>query len=139
MLKALEAFFTEDASLWTLLIGSFVSATLVPVSSEVMLFAVLKIHHDILWPALGVATLGNTAGGMLTYAMGRWIPRREGPGKFEAVLNRHGAATLLLSWTPFVGDTLCLAAGWLRLNWLSCLAFMAVGKGARYVVVALLT
>ncbi len=137
MLDTLQALFTADASLWSLLAGSFVAATLVPVSSEVMLFAVLKLHPDLLWPAIGVATLGNTAGGMVTYAMGRWIPYRKAI-RFEAQLKRHGAAALLLAWAPLIGDALCLAAGWLRLHWLSCLAFMALGKCARYVVVAYL-
>ena len=135
MLDSLQAFFTADASLWSLLAGSFVAATLVPISSEVMLYAVLKLHPDRLWPAIGVATLGNTAGGMVTYAMGRWIPHRN-EIKYEAQLRRHGAAALLLSWTPVIGDALCLAAGWLRLHWLPCLVFMALGKAARYAVVA---
>ena len=137
MLESLQSFFTADASLWSLLAGSFIAATLIPVSSEVMLFAVLKLHPDLLWPAVGVATLGNTAGGMLTYAIGRWIPHRK-EVKYEAQLKRHGAAALLLSWAPLIGDALCLAAGWLRLHWLPCLLFMAAGKCARYVAIALL-
>ncbi len=137
MLDTLQAFFTADASLWSLLAGSFVAATLIPVSSEVMLFAVLKLHPDLLWPAIGVATLGNTAGGMVTYAIGRWIPHRK-EIRFEAQLKRHGAAALLLAWAPLIGDAMCLAAGWLRLHWLPCLVFMTIGKCARYVVVAYL-
>ena len=137
MLDTLQAFFTADASLWSLLAGSFVAATLIPVSSEIMLFAVLKLHPDLLWPAIGVATLGNTAGGMVTYAIGRWIPHRK-EIRFEAQLKRHGAAALLLAWAPLIGDAMCLAAGWLRLHWLPCLVFMTIGKCARYVVVAYL-
>lgn len=135
MLETLQSFFTADASLWSLLAGSFIAATLIPVSSEVMLFAVLQLHPELLWPAIGVATLGNTAGGMVTYAMGRFIPHRQ-EIRYEAQLKRHGAAALLLSWTPLLGDALCLAAGWLRLNWTVCLVCMAAGKSARYVVVA---
>ena len=137
MLDALQGFFTQDASLWSLFAGSFIAATLVPVSSEVMLFAVLKLHPELFWPAILVATLGNTAGGMTTYALGRFIPHRR-ERRFEPALKRHGAPALLLAWTPFVGDGLCLAAGWLRLAWVPCLAFMAIGKLARYVVIALL-
>ena len=137
MLESIQTFFTADASLWSLLAGSFVAATLVPVSSEVMLFAVLKLHPDLLWPAVGVATLGNTAGGMVTYAMGRWIPHRK-QIKYESRLKRHGAAALLLAWAPLIGDALCLGSGWLRFHWMPCLVFMTLGKCARYVVVALL-
>ena len=35
-----------------------------------------------------------------------------------------------------LGDALCLAAGWLRLHWLPCCLFMALGKFARYWLVA---
>ena len=136
MLDALQTFFTADASLWSLLAGSFIAATLIPVSSEVMLFAVLKLHPELLWPAIGVATLGNTAGGMATYAMGRWIPHRQ-EIRYEVQLRRHGAALLLLGWLPIAGDALCLAAGWLRLPLFSCLAFMFIGKALRYAAIAL--
>jgi len=51
-------------------------------------------------------------------------------------LRKYGSPALLLSWVPFVGDPLCVAAGWLRLNpWLTAL-FMALGKFARYLAIA---
>ena len=135
MISALQAFFTTDASLWTLFFGSLVAATLVPVSSEVMLFAVLKLHPGLFWPAIAAATAGNTAGGMISYAMGRFIARR-GQWRHEARLRIHGEPLLLLSWVPLVGDALCIAAGWLRLNWRRCVVYMAAGKALRYVFVA---
>ncbi len=137
MLESLQSFFTADTSLWSLLAGSFIAATLVPLSSEVMLFAVLKLHPELLWPAIGVATLGNTAGSMVTYAMGRSIPHRK-PVQYEAQMRHYGAAALLLAWTPVIGDALCLGAGWLRLHWAACLFWIACGKLARYGAVALL-
>jgi len=137
MLYTLQSVFTAEASLWTLLFGSFVAATLVPVSSELMLFAVLRAHPDLLLPALLVATTGNTAGGMVSYAMGRFIPHRH-TVPHEDRLQRHGASLLLLSWVPLAGDALCVGAGWLRLVWWKCLLAMAIGKAARYVVVAML-
>jgi membrane protein YqaA with SNARE-associated domain len=53
-----------------------------------------------------------------------------------AAVRKHGAPALLLAWAPIIGDALCAAAGWLRLPWLPCLLWMALGKGARYLVVA---
>jgi membrane protein YqaA with SNARE-associated domain len=50
-------------------------------------------------------------------------------------MRRYGAPMLLLAWTPIIGDALCAAAGWLRLAWLPCALWMALGKGARYAVV----
>mgnify|MGYP003536477932 CR=1 FL=1 len=52
---------------------------------------------------------------------------------------RWGSPVLLLAWLPLIGDALCAAAGWLRLHWLPCLLWMALGKGARYAVVAVAT
>ena len=135
MLETLQSLFTQDASLWSLLAGSFVAATLVPVSSELMLFAVLSLHPGLAWEAVAVATLGNTAGGMTSYGLGRFIPHRMRIAH-QARLRRFGEPLLLLSWLPLVGDALCVGAGWLRLNGWHCLAYMAIGKCLRYAILA---
>jgi len=129
---------SETVSLWTLFTSSFVSATLLPMSSEAVLFGVLKMHSQLFWPALGVATLGNTLGGMSSYLIGRVIPERESQKTERALrwLRRYGSATLLFAWLPIIGDPLCVAAGWLRLNWMLAAFFMALGKFLRYVVIA---
>jgi membrane protein YqaA with SNARE-associated domain len=128
---------SEEASLWALFASSFLAATLLPGGSEVVLFGVLTLHPGQYWPALGVATLGNTLGGMSSYLIGRLIPQQQGLPGLDAV-RRYGSPALLLSWVPFVGDPLCVAAGWLRLNpWLAVL-FIALGKLARYVAIAVL-
>ena len=125
----------EDASLWALFGSSFLAATLLPGGSEAVLFGMLKLYPEQFWPALGVATLGNTLGGMSSYLIGRLIPQKKDLRGLP-VLQRYGSPALLLAWVPFVGDPLCVAAGWLRLDpWLSVL-FMAVGKFARYLAVA---
>ena len=124
-----------SASLWTLFISSFLAATLLPGGSEAVLFAVLKMHPSLFWSALAVATIGNTLGGMSSYLIGRVIPQRGEMKRLEAV-RHYGSPILLLSWVPLVGDALCLAAGWLRLNPWTSSAFMAAGKFARYLVVA---
>jgi len=126
---------SEDASLWALFGSSFLAATLLPGGSEAVLFGVLMLYPEQFWPALGVATLGNTLGGMSSYLIGRLIPQKKDLRGLP-VLQRYGSPALLLAWVPFVGDPLCVAAGWLRLDpWLSAL-FMAVGKFARYLAVA---
>lgn len=128
---------SEGAGLWALFGSSFLAATLLPGGSEAVLFAVLKLHPEQYWPALGVATLGNTLGGMSSYLIGRIIPQKKTlPGL--PTVQKYGSPALLLSWVPVIGDPLCVAAGWLRLNpWLSAL-FIALGKFARYIVIAAL-
>jgi membrane protein YqaA with SNARE-associated domain len=125
------------ASLWTLFASSFLAATLLPGGSEAVLYAVLKGHPDTAWTAVGIATVGNTLGGLSSYLVGRLIPRTR-PLKGLAGVRRYGAPVLLLAWVPFIGDPLCVAAGWLRLNIALATAYMAIGKLARYAVIAAL-
>ena len=126
-----------SVSLGALFVSSFLAATLLPGGSEAVLFGVLKLHPDQLWAALAVATLGNTLGGMSSWLIGRLIPPTR-PLKGLETVRRWGSPVLLLSWVPLLGDPLCVAAGWLRLNpWWSVL-FIALGKFARYWVIAVL-
>ena len=135
----LSWFSHPDVGLAGLFVASFLSATLLPGGSEAVLLGVLALHPGQVMPALLLATLGNTLGGMTTYWMGRLIPENVGAGataKHITQLQRWGSPALLLAWAPLVGDALCAAAGWLRLHWLACLLWMALGKGARYAVLA---
>ncbi len=125
----------ESLSLWALFASSFLAATLLPGGSEAVFFGVLKMHPQQFWPALLLATLGNTLGGMSSYLIGRVIPQKTGISRLDW-LKRYGAATLLLAWVPLIGDPLCVGAGWLRLNPWLCATCMAIGKCARYGLVA---
>jgi len=122
-----------EASLWSLAVAAFLAATVLPMSSEVALFGVLKLHPHLFWPAIAVATVANTLGGMTSYLIGRFLAARK-PLKHVEQVEKWGPAALLLAWAPLVGDALCAAAGWLRLHWLPCMLWMALGKGARYAV-----
>ncbi|MDD5385234.1 MAG: DedA family protein [Gallionella sp.] len=126
---------SDTASLLSLFLGSFFAATLLPGGSEILLFGVLKSYPETLWPALLIATAGNTLGGMVTFGMGWLLPQTQQLKHVEK-LRRYGTPALLLAWVPLIGDALCLAAGWLRLNWWQAALFMALGKFARYWVVA---
>ena len=129
---------TAEEGLGGLFLASFLSSTVLPGGSEALLWAFLRLHPEQATAALLLATVGNTAGGMVTWWCGRFLPRwqrLEDLPQRERVA-RWGSPVLLMSWTPIVGDALCLAAGWLRLHWLPCCAFMAAGKAARYWLVA---
>lgn len=122
-------------TLGALFLSSFLAATLLPGGSEAVLYAVLRLHPEQLWPALAVATLGNTLGGLSSWLIGRLIPQKDALKGLDA-LRRWGSPVLLLSWVPFIGDPLCVAAGWLRLNPWLCALFIALGKFGRYWVIA---
>ena len=124
-----------EVSLLTLLGASFLASTIVPVSSEVALFAVLKFNAGLFWPALCVATLGNTAGGLTTYLIGRYAGSKRPLTQLDRI-RRYGSPLLLFAWLPVVGDALCLAAGWARLNWAAVALLSGFGRFLRYWVVA---
>ncbi len=123
---------TEPVGLGALFVSSFLAATLLPGGSEVVFGALLLSDSVSVGAALVVATLGNTLGGLSTYLIGRLVPDRKTDARMIGWLRRWGAPVLLLSWVPLIGDALCLAAGWLRVNGLYATVFIAVGKGARY-------
>ncbi|HEU0283205.1 MAG TPA: DedA family protein [Gallionella sp.] len=126
---------SDTASLLSLFLGSFFAATLLPGGSEAVLFGVLKSYPETLWPALLIATTGNTLGGMVSFGMGWLLPQTQQLKHVDKV-RRYGTPVLLFAWTPLIGDALCLAAGWLRLNPWQAALFMALGKFARYWVIA---
>lgn len=124
------------AELAALFAASFLAATLVPLPSEAALFAYLQAYPDRAALAVAVATIGNTAGGMSSYLLGRLVPQKKLDEKAVSYLKHYGAPATLLAFLPVIGDALCVAAGWLRIPWLAALGFMAAGRLARYVVVA---
>jgi membrane protein YqaA with SNARE-associated domain len=126
----------ESFGLAALFVSSFLAATLLPGGSEIVFAGVLATGAAGLWPALAVATAGNSLGGMSSYLIGRIVPQRERRTRALDWVRRWGAPVLLLSWVPVIGDALCVAAGWLRLNvWWSAL-FMVLGKFGRYYLIA---
>jgi membrane protein YqaA with SNARE-associated domain len=126
-----------ETGLAALFAAAFVSATVLPANSEIVLIAVLKAFPERVAEAIAVATVGNTLGGMTTYGLGRMLPARTVPtARALGWVRRYGAWTLLLSWVPIAGDALCAAAGWLRIGVLPALCAMALGKLARYLAVA---
>ena len=53
-----------------LFIASFLAATVVPFSSEVVFSAMIYLQHLDPWTCVFVATLGNWLGGMTSYYVG---------------------------------------------------------------------
>jgi membrane protein YqaA with SNARE-associated domain len=122
--------------------SSFLSATLLPGSSEAVLIALLIAQKGSVYGLLLAASVGNTLGGLTNILLGRLMPAT-GPGRWHDTamtwLQRWGPAALLFSWLPVVGDLLCVLAGWLRFSWLPCVLFLALGKTLRYIVIATAT
>lgn len=129
-----------EFGLTTLFVIALVSATLLPLGSEPALLGLVKLNPGLFWPAVMVATVGNTLGGAVTYWMGYGAERAYERLRHRSVqaralvwLQRFGPPACLLSWLPLVGDPLCAVAGWLRLAFWPCVAYMAIGKCLRYI------
>lgn len=122
--------------------SSFLSATLLPGSSEALLVALLLAGKVPATALVLTAAVGNTLGGLTNILIGRLLPLKE-QGRWHkkatAWLHRLGPAALLFSWLPVIGDLLCVIAGWLRLAWLPMVFFLAVGKTLRYIALAAAT
>ncbi|GJL36977.1 Inner membrane protein YqaA [Phytobacter ursingii] len=133
---------SETLSLVSLFASSFLSATLLPGNSEVVLVAMLLSGLSQPWLLVLIATMGNSLGGLTNVILGRFFPLREKSRwqeKAAGWLRRYGAATLLLSWMPVIGDLLCLLAGWMRISWGPVVFFLCLGKAIRYVLLAIVT
>jgi len=137
----LETLSLPQYGLSTVFVVAFVSATLLPMGSEPAVFGLIKLNPELFWPAILVATVGNTIGGGVSWAMGfgahQAIDKARGSRTHVKALDwleRFGPKACLLSWLPAVGDPLCAVAGWLKFPLLPCLLYMAIGKFLRYLM-----
>lgn len=129
--------------LWGLFLGTFLAATVVPFSSDVLYIAVLKMTSDP-WACLLVGTLGNWLGSLTSFAIGwlgkwEWIEKwfkvdRAKLEKQKAHIDKYGVWLALLSWIPFIGDVFAIALGFYKTNpWLTSLLLL-IGKFLRFLV-----
>lgn len=137
----LAALALPQYGLSTVFVVALVSATLLPMGSEPAVFGLVKLNPDLFWPAILVATAGNTVGGAISWWMGFGAERAYEKLAHKRVearalrwLERFGPRACLLSWLPAVGDPLCVVAGWLQMPFWPCVAYMAIGKFFRYLI-----
>lgn len=141
MTMLMTALALPEYGLSTVFVVAFVSATLLPLGSEPAVFGLIKLNPGLFWPAVLVATAGNTLGGALTWWMGygaeqatEHFTHHQPESRPLRWLSRFGAKACLLSWLPIVGDPLCAVAGWLKLPFWPCVGYMLIGKFGRYLV-----
>jgi membrane protein YqaA with SNARE-associated domain len=126
-----------------LFIASFLAATVIPFSSEVIFSAMVFSGLDA-WTCVWVATLGNWLGGMSCYYLGRlgkmeWIEKylgvkKEKIEKFADRIHKHGDWFAFFSFLPGIGDIIAVASGFFRCRWWLVAISMLLGKFGRYVV-----
>lgn len=128
-----------------LFFSAFTSATLLPGSSEAVLLGMLGTGQGG-WPGLlAAATLGNVAGSVVNWVLGRffahfrharWFPvGPEAYARAEGWFRRYGSWLLLASWVPVVGDPITVVAGTFRVGFWRFLAVVTLAKFARYAMI----
>ena len=133
--------FLAQYGLIGLFIGSFLAATVVPFSADVLLIGMLAAGANPTATII-VATTGNWLGGITSYGIGRagkweWIEKlrvsRESLEKQQKRIERFGAPIALLTWVPFIGDVFAVALGFYRVKFVPAMLWMLVGKATRFI------
>ena len=128
-----------------LFIAAFLAATILPLSSELVLTALLLngLSPEFL---VIVATVGNVLGSLTNYGLGYWASKtviqkwlRMSESEFvraEERFKKYGIVALLFAWVPIIGDPLTVMAGILRIRLLWFLILVTLGKFTRYAVIS---
>lgn len=123
---------------------SFLAATLLPLSSEILVVTMVYSGYDI--PSVWlIATLGNFSGGLTNYYAGYYgekfilskylKPDSQKVLRARVYYQKYGASLLFFSWVPVVGDPLCLIPGIFKLKLWQFTFWVLTGKGFRYYLV----
>ena len=144
MVEAIIEFF-KDYGYWGMGMLAFLSGTIVPVASEVLLLFFLGVGLNAVGLTL-VATLGNTLGGITCFALGFLVSRErllrlfkitdEQMQRADVIIQKYGFWAAGLSFLPAIGEVLVIVLGMLRANTAKVIIVMTLGKLVRY---ALLT
>ncbi|MDH5358536.1 MAG: DedA family protein [Gammaproteobacteria bacterium] len=131
----------SEFGLWGLGISAFLAATILPLSSELVL-TTLMLSGESAISLLLIASTGNVAGSMVNYLLGRWgadlILQRwfhlssQQVNKAEYQFKRYGKWSLLFAWLPIIGDPLTFVAGMLKINFFLFVVLVTIGKAGRY-------
>ena len=116
-----------------LFLSAFLAATILPLSSELVLSALLLGGLSPTTLVI-VATTGNVLGSLTNYALGYWASKVMVKKRFV----KYGMFSLCFAWLPVVGDPLTVMAGVLRIRLRWFLLLVTAGKLLRYVVISYL-
>jgi len=133
-------YFTEFGYIG-LFFASFLAATILPLSSEVILSFLLlnNLNPTIL---VSVATFGNVLGSSIgvwgsIFFVRKFLKISEDEFvKAKQRFQKYGVFSLFFAWVPVIGDPLTVVAGVLKINLLIFFIMITSGKLIRYVVIS---
>ncbi|MAT97066.1 MAG: hypothetical protein CL608_07990 [Anaerolineaceae bacterium] len=122
---------------------SFLSATLLPLASELLVVAMPPLGYEV-WLIIVVASAGSFLGSLTNYFVGkkggdvilsRYIQMKpETLVRAQRFYQRWGPIALFFAWMPFIGDPLTAVAGTLKLDLRIFTFWVLLGKALRYLV-----
>ena len=128
----------------TLFLVAFLAATILPLSSEVVLAGLSSTSGEKIL-LLVVASFGNVLGSSFNWVLGKYARNLETKKWFPFSTNqlqkasfwftKYGKWSLLFAWLPIIGDPLTFIAGVARLRFVPFLILVTIGKVSRYVLI----
>ena len=128
---------------WGMLITAFVAGSFFPFSSEAVMIGLLAAGLDP-WLLIIYGTIGNVAGGMFNYTVGRmgkleWIEKylhvsQESLDKATRFMGGRGAWMGFFAFVPILGSAITIVLGLMRANIPISVISITIGKFLRYVV-----
>ena len=128
-----------------LFIISLLAATILPLSSEIVLTTMLLTNLFEKNILLIVASSGNILGSIFNWYLGKkitifqdrkWFPvSPEQLNKSQKYFQKYGLWSLLLAWVPVIGDPLALLAGVLKVRFSIFFILVSISKISRYVFI----
>ena len=132
-------------SYFQLLIISFLAATILPFSSEVVLTTMYLSNSFETYFLLIFASIGNILGSIANWYFGKkitifqnrkWFPVSPNQlDRSQKYFKKYGLWSLLLAWVPIIGDPLTLLAGVLKVRFSIFLILVSISKISRYVFI----
>ena len=132
-------------SYFQLFLISFLAATILPFSSEVVLTTMYLSNSFEPYFLLIFASIGNIMGSITNWYLGKkitlfqnhkWFP--VSPDQLERsrkYFQKYGLWSLLLAWVPIIGDPLTLLAGVLKVRFSIFFLLVSISKISRYVFI----
>ena len=131
----------------SLFISSFLSSTLLPGHSEIILTAFIFLKKYPIIDLIFFASIGNILGSILNWCIGyfitnlkdrKWFPINKSQlTRASSWFLKYGKWTLCLSWVPLIGDPLTIIAGIFRVPIYTFILIVSLAKTMRYVFISL--
>ena len=130
----------------SLFISSFLSSTILPGHSEIILTAFIFLKKYPIIDLIFFASIGNILGSILNWCIGyfltnlkdrKWFPINKSQlTRASSWFLKYGKWTLFLSWVPVIGDPITIIAGIFRVPIYTFILIVSLAKTMRYVFIS---